>query len=436
MKRKSVFLVLAILLVTGGIAGFAYSRFLTIDRALRAVVNDGSDLTFEPKYDPGFLKGIPFTPELITLAQNHKREVLVGNDLVRRYEELNYSGQAAVLANGNALMNGFASSAPILWKAPETIDICAAAPDLKRVRDYVRMQAFIGRYLIAKGRKEDGILLMKSVAYIGAQICQEHPERVTLILQMIARAVVGIAAESFILAAADLRPDRDQAKAIGSALLHANTLLPPLSHSFRLERKVIPSFPAAYRKQAARMPSSQGARRAEEFELVAAKAEPHLKKLIDPWIPAMDLPWPEGSRKLSEAAVENEKYIKENIELSGPVSYFRPLIDPYEAIAGIMLSIVLPSMRNPFWVVWNSYQKIEGAQTVLAMEAFRREKDRLPATMAELSAWWGEPIGRDIFSGKPLAYDSKRPALSSAGKDQLPDTSDDIRFLPLEDLVK
>ncbi|HNW36491.1 MAG TPA: hypothetical protein PKM25_16255, partial [Candidatus Ozemobacteraceae bacterium] len=302
--------------------------------------------------------------------------------------------------------------------------------------DYARIQAVIGRYLIAKGRPVEGTALLESVAHIGPAICLEHPERNFLITQMIARALVGVAAEGFILAAADLHPGRDQARAIGESLRHAIALLPPLSYSFSLERKVIPSFPAAYRKQAERTHSARGLIRAAEFEQVAAKAEPHLKKLFDPWTPLLDLPWSEAWPKLFEAARANDDYINKYISVEGPANYIRSLLDPSESAARIMLSIVIPSPAGAFKGIWQTHQKIEGARTVLAIEAFRKERNRLPGTMTELAAWWGTAIGEDYFSGRSLLYDSKRPSLASVGPDQMPNTTDDILFLPLEDLVK
>ena len=167
-----------------------------------------------------------------------------------------------------------------------------------------------------------------------------------------------------------------------------------------------------------------------------AKLEPHLQKLFDPVIPLLDQPWSEGWLKIASAVKANDEYMNTTICLNGPVAYVRGLLDPFEASAQIVLKNGLPSFSGAFQGIWRTYQMIEGARTVLAIEAFRKEQQRLPATLTELTAWWGTAIGDDFYSGKPLLYDPDRPSLASVGPDQKDNTSDDIHILPLEDLVK
>lgn len=435
MHRPS-YLFLALLIAAAAVLGIAHNRFTRLNRAVNYNLGNKTDLWFEPAYDPPFLKRVMFPPDLLQLTQDHRRQALSGAKLVGRYGAVIHGDRDLVIKRGLAVLEALASASPIVWTASETFDICAATPDKKRCRDFARTLALIGHYLIAKRRTAEGVDLLRSVAYIGPAICLDCPGRVTLVPQMVARAIVGIAADGFMLASPDLRPNRDQAKAIGATLLHAISLLPPISHSCRLERRFIPSFPAAYRKQAGTPPAAESLQRAEAFDRVVARAEPHLEHLIDPWIPLMDLPWNEGWPKISEVDKANERYLHDAVSPAGPWSYLQRFIDPYEAVADILLSVAIPTVGKVYKGIWQIHQRVEAARTVLALEAFRREKNRLPGTLAELASWWEAPLGVDYFTGRPLLYDPRLPSLSSVGGDQKAGTSDDLRFLPLTDLVK
>jgi len=428
--RRSLYLLFVILLCAAAWTGNAHLRFVRLSKLTDAQIR------LESKYDPPFLKGVAFSTEIIEAGKNLEWKHLTGNALIRRYEALNNQNQATVVAHGLAVLKNLASSTPITWNVPATVDICAATPDFKYIANFVRTQALIGRYLIAKGQSAQGAAVIESIAYIGAAICLTHPERNSLLPLTVAQSIVEIAAKSFILSTADFHPDRVQAKAIGEKLLHAASLLPPLSYSLSLERKYLSGFLAAYRKQAEKAHSSDETKRAAEFEQMLAKMEPHMQKLYDPIIPLLDLSWSEGWPKILSAVKANEEYMKNNISVSGPVAYVRGLLDPFESSAQIMLNLGLPPFSRIFQSQWKISQMIEGARTVLAIEAFRTEQQRLPATLTELTTWWETPIGNDLFSGKPLIYDPKRPYLASVGPDQKDNTSDDIDILPLKDPVK
>ncbi len=435
MGRKSVFLLIGILLIAL-IVGAAFFRSTTLERRIGASLKGGPDIQFEPPYTPEFLEGIRFPSEILALSQNHKREVLTGKDLVRRFEELDYPDTELVIKRARSILGKVGSSTPAAWIVPPVIDITAPHPDLKRLRDFSRIQALIGRYLIAAGRPGEGVDVLLSAAHSGAMACFEHPERVTLIVSMIARAMIGIAAEGFILAARDLSPDRGRAKEIREALVHAGGLLPPLSYSYGLERKFIGSLSAAYRKLASSTHSAEALARADAYDEVAIKAEPHLAKLMDPWIPFEDLPWSQGWPKLTVVPRNNEEYMADHFSLSGPGGLLRKLVDPYDSVAGVMLSISVPIPTGAFKAAWQANQKIEGASTVLALEAFRREKGALPRSLQELGTWLGNPLGEDFFTGKALSYDHRGPSLWSIGPDLATGTVDDVWLLPLEKLVK
>ncbi|MBF0545656.1 MAG: hypothetical protein HQM08_14530 [Candidatus Riflebacteria bacterium] len=434
---KRIFLVAFILfLLACGVAGCAVVRFLFLSKIMAGSSDEVSDLQFAPKYTPEAIKKISFPQNLVLLSQNSDREVLSGLNLIQKYEALKYSEQKEACDCGISIKETMAKKPLKVWAIPDQIDVCRGPADFKRAREFARVEALIGQYLIAKGNASEGVPLLLGVAYLGSNLCLEHPERVSLILQMVARAIFNIAANGFISSAKDLHPDREMVKMISEHLNRARTLLPPLSLSYRMERKVISGFAEAYKKQAEGIKAAGGKIYSEEFATIAEKAEPHLKELFDKWFPFLDLPWKEGWAHLSQSAQENDRYMQENLELSGPMSYLKRLIDPYEAVAGIMLSIMVPNSAGGFRAVWESNQRIEGAITVLALEAFQNEKGRAAASIEELADWWKSPIGRDFFAEKSLTYIPDKSALSSVGVDGKPDTKDDIIFLPLEKQIK
>lgn len=433
MNRFHLFIAAALLAIVVFV-GTSFWTFRGLDRAVNGALNDGTDLEFEPKYIPTFTAGLGFPDDVKALAQVKAETLLTGADLAKRYEALRFTSQERLIKQCCAVKSALEKRSPHVWTLPTIINICAASPDFHAVRDFGRVSGLVGRYLIASGKTGEGVELLESIAFLGPSLALDYPERATLILHMISIALFGIAADSFTIAAGDLKPDHAQALAIGESLDRAFSLLPPMSYPVGLERLVIPSFPEAYRKRA--MKTGAGTQLEAEFKRVAAAAEPHLKMIFDPWIPALDMSWKGGSAVLSKVQKNNDLYLREHLSLDRPMSYVRRLTRPHESVAATMLQITLPNCEGAFRGAWKTYQRIEGAKTVLALEAFRKEIGRLPATIEELAAWWKKPIGRDLFADTAMQYDPKRPSLSSVGPDEKPGTSDDVVFLPLEGMVK
>ncbi|MBU1106865.1 MAG: hypothetical protein KKB51_09380 [Candidatus Riflebacteria bacterium] len=75
---------------------------------------------------------------------------------------------------------------------------------------------------------------------------------------------------------------------------------------------------------------------------------------------------------------------------------------------------------------WNSKQRIEGAKTLIALIAYKTEFKKWPESLEALEKWFEKPLGKDLYSGKWMRYDTEKKIIRCDGSDGKPDNQEEL----------
>jgi len=147
----------------------------------------------------------------------------------------------------------------------------------------------------------------------------------------------------------------------------------------------------------------------------------------DPYLPLFDKPWPEVRNTLNELRerdLASFQEIDKNLFLR---------LSPRQRAARRLLHLNMSQFSK---CLRREQAILNAGFTAFALESFRTEKGTYPASLKDLSAWLGKPVGKDEYTNAEFTYSPNPLRLSSPGMDIKYGTRDDIVFIPSAEYFK
>jgi hypothetical protein len=304
---------------------------------------------------------------------------------------------------------------------PEVLIISAPMPDFRAFRETARYWYLMSRWFFSQGQHENALAIGAAILLLAHEVETFDVSGASLISRMIAIAVRNIGTSAIIEMSDKLKLPAARLKSWTAVLMRLHDDMPGMERAWMTEKKLIPS---AFHQR--NIPNRN---RLAEAMCDPDRQKKYIDAYYDPLIEACQRPY----REAMELSKEQQKKSDELQNILEPgLHYVGYFFMPEDFFMQFMMSIAVPSFKKAFEQDFRSRLVFRAAITTLALRAYQLEHKSLPDSLETLQQWLGKSLPTDIYTDKPLLYsNSGDKILRSAGPDGLPDTADDLVFMPL-----
>jgi len=304
---------------------------------------------------------------------------------------------------------------------PEVLPMSSSSYDLSLLRETSHYWYLMGRWFLSKDRHETALAIAVAGILLAHEVETEDIVGLSITVRGMANYMRNVAATAILEMPDRLNIPAARLKIWASILLRLHDSAPALEKVCLCAKKAIPSaFHSDNFKVSDRLSEVMNNSRSQQ-EIAA---------YFDPIIAASRKPFREAMKTVE---MKNEEIEELHRIVSPGAHYLGYFFNPEDLIMKYVMSMALPRFKDLFERDFGSQQIFRGTVVVIALRAYQLEHDSLPDSLAELEAWFGKSLPiTDLYSDKPMVYNkSGSKNLISTGSDGLPDTSDDLIFMPI-----
>lgn len=310
---------------------------------------------------------------------------------------------------------------------PDFIDLESQNHHSMRTRKTANTWYGFARYMLHCGKPELALQTLCGILLFAQQL-EANPGNagLTMIQRMFSLAIMRIGARGLLEIMPHLHLPGNTFRLWTKRLLDLEKQTASMTTALKCERNILPSMLSVYAK---RNPNHSGVQSLIRSLQEDGFLESWISSCYDPLIAAFNEPFP----RAMEMAGDHRKKLQEMLTPQGQwgLHWIRYFFRPRTYVAEVFLAITMvnagaPAVKDDF----QTRQIVRGTIIALGLTGFRKDKGKLPADLAELASWVGQPLPDDPISGSPFHYQPRQdPILFSSGIDLIADNADDLVYV-------
>ena len=399
--------------------------------------------TTQPKPEKiEFLPGINFPEKLSRLAVQNEVKKISLTELIASYKEAGFSQKDEFFKAIKSFLKSKMGLEPFTQQKIGPLQTCACVKDIFLLRKQCKVLTMMSRmYGNQKGGRASALLLASAI-YSANLVMSGGILDHSLSNYLFAYVILSIPTYGIMGSFDDFAFTKEAAQVVFKAYYETERSLPRLSYLAKIEKNYFNLFHHTITKffkdllEKGEQEGQSTEKDRKEINQVIAKADEAkktansiFKELLDTkFVIALSSPFDPGNKYIEQRDQKLQKLVSEVLEAQDSVANIDDISG--EIIGKSWIGRYCLDGHRFAKALWNCKQRIECAKTLVAISAYKTEEKKWPESLEALEKWFGDTLGRDFFTGKPLIYDPAKKILKSNGPDKLPNTEDDIVALP------
>lgn len=304
---------------------------------------------------------------------------------------------------------------------PEVLPMSSPRPDLKTLSTTSRYWYLMSRWFFSKNQHETALAIAAANLLLAHEVETANIAGASMVAREVANAMRFTANTGILEMSGNLNIPAAKLKKWTAVLMRLHDAMPGLERVCMCAKKVIPS---AFHPD--NLPDRD---RLSEIMSDPGRQKEQIDAYYDPIIEACKLPFSEAM----EVALKKQKEAEELQTIMVPgLHYFHYFFNPEDFLMKYILSTALPKFSNLFEQDFMARQISRGTISSIALRAYQLEHKALPDSLDALEKWLGKSLPKDVYTDKPIIFNKEgNKILQSTGPDGLPNTTDDLVFMPI-----